>query len=162
MLQPAPARRTRTRARSAVTAVLTVVALFTAQGLAWAGAPTFATHVEYTAADMRVDVRVADFDGDGFEDVVSANLGSDSVSVLLGNGDGSLDAKTDYTVDLAPFGLAAADFDGDGNTDLATANSAGANVSVLPGTGTGTFDTRTDFTVDIEPDTVSVLRNTTT
>ena len=41
---------------------------------------------------------VADFNGDGSLDVVTANYGSDNVSVLLGNGDGTFQAQSTYSV----------------------------------------------------------------
>jgi len=62
-----------------------------------------------------------------------------TVSVLLGNGDGTFQAKTDFEVDLGPFDLVAADFNEDGNMDLATANIENGTTSVLLGNGDGTF-----------------------
>src|SRR5262249_34672476 len=44
------------------------------------------------------------------------------ISVLLGNGDGTLQAPTDYAVGMIPLGIAVGDFDGNGYPDLAVAN----------------------------------------
>jgi len=50
--------------------------------------------------------------------------------VLLGNGDGTFGAKTDFGTGTAPSSMAIADFNADGRPDMATANSSGT-VSVL-------------------------------
>ncbi len=41
-------------------------------------------------------VTTGDFDGDGFTDLATANLISDDVSVLLGNGDGTFAAPLSF------------------------------------------------------------------
>ncbi len=80
-------------------------------------------------------VAVGDFDGDGKADLVSANLGSDSVTVLLGNGSGGFtpETGTPFAAGPAPISVAAADFNGDGKTDLAVADETSNNVTVLLG-----------------------------
>jgi FG-GAP-like repeat/FG-GAP repeat len=84
-------------------------------------------------------VAVGDFNGDGHLDLAVGNQGSDTVSVLLGNGDGTFQDAHDYGVGSRPFCMAAADFNGDGFLDLVTANSNDGTVSVLLGNGDGTF-----------------------
>ncbi len=87
---------------------------------------------------------VADFNGDGVPDVATANSnftsgGNGSISVFLGNGDGTLqDALTYRTTGPNTRVLAVADFNGDGNLDLAAVNWDN-NVSVFLGNGDGTF-----------------------
>jgi hypothetical protein len=94
--------------------------------------------------------------GDLKNDVVVANSGTDpnyigSVSVLLGNGDGSLGTETAYGTGNAPASVAIRDLNGDGKPDLVTANRYGTfpqfagSVSVLPGYGDGTFGGKTDY-----------------
>ncbi len=53
------------------------------------------------------------------------------LSVLLGNGDGTLQAATTYSVGGNPIGITAGDFNGDGLTDLAIANYGSNTVTVL-------------------------------
>lgn len=83
------------------------------------------------------DIATADVNNDGDLDLVSVNNGSSSVSVLLGNGDGTFQAAQSFATGAEPRQLAVADFDNDGNFDVATANVS--NFSVLLGNGNGTF-----------------------
>jgi hypothetical protein len=86
-----------------------------------------------------------DLNGDGHLDLVTANTNDDSVSVLLGHGDGTFAPKLDYAVDHTPYSVALRDLNGDGHLDLVTANSGSDSVSVLLGHGDGTFGPRTDY-----------------
>ena len=90
-----------------------------------------------------------DFNGDGRTDLAVANSGSNDVSVLLGNGDGTFQPQVTYAVGSGPDALVAGDFNGDGRTDLAVANSGSNDVSVLLGNGDGTFQTQVTYAVGI-------------
>src|SRR5262249_45441628 len=70
-------------------------------------------------------VAVGDFNGDGNVDLVVAkgfSVSGATVSVLLGNGDGTFQAVTNYAVGSDPRAVAVGDFNADGNQDLAVAN----------------------------------------
>ena len=98
-------------------------------------------------AGKRPTLAVADINGDGFEDLITANYNDDSVSVLKGVGDGSFQAFTNFAVDSGPLGVAAADLNGDGFADIVTGNYlTGGTASVLLGNGNGTFRPTQNFT----------------
>jgi len=101
-----------------------------------------------------------DFNGDGKLDVVVANNSSDiasnTVSVLLGKGDGTFQAQVDYATGHQPVGVAIGDFNHDGNLDLAVANDADNTVSILLGNGDGTFGAHKDYGTGVGPGLVAV------
>ena len=70
-------------------------------------------------------VTVGDFNGDGRQDLATASLGANSVSILLGQGDGTFQAAPDVGVGARPRSVTVGDFNGDGQQDLATANVQG-------------------------------------
>src|SRR2546426_457828 len=113
------------------------------------GDGTFQAPVNYGAGKDPVSVAVADFNDDGKPDLAVANRGSfwdftdGSVSVLLGNGNGSFQVAVNYGVGANAGSLAVADFNGDGKPDLALANSAG--VGVLLGTTGGAFQAAVNY-----------------
>jgi hypothetical protein len=73
-------------------------------------------------------IAVGDFNQDGNLDIAVANSGSGTVSVYLGNGNGTFQAKTDLTTGGSPQGIVVGEFDGNSYPDIAVAN---------PGTGGG-------------------------
>ena len=118
------------------------------------GDGTFQTAPNYgTGAQDAYSVAVADVNGDGNPDLVVANecstCANGSVSVLLGNGDGTFQPAVTYgTGGQYAFSVAIADVNGDGKPDLVVANGcvsssdcANGTVSVLLGNGDGTFQT---------------------
>ena len=56
-----------------------------------------------------------------FLDLAVANQGSDSISILLGNGTGSFGTATNFPLGTPPFSVAVGDFNGDTFFDLAVA-----------------------------------------
>ena len=81
--------------------------------------------------------------GDGKPDLVVANSSSDgTVSVLLGNGDGTFQPAMTYDSGCWAYSVAVADVNGDGKPDLVVANcseSGDGAAGVLLGNGDGTF-----------------------
>jgi FG-GAP-like repeat len=85
-------------------------------------------------------VAVADFNRDGKPDVVSVNVKEGTVSVLPGNGRGSLGShRAIPPIGPSPQSLVVADFNRDNKLDVATTIGATATVAVQFGTGGGTF-----------------------
>jgi len=89
-------------------------------------------------------------------DLAVANLGSNNVSILLGNRDGTFGAPTNFAVGNTPIHVASGDFNGDGKLDLAVVNNVSNNVSILLGNGDGTFGAPTNFAVGNTPVYVAV------
>jgi hypothetical protein len=63
------------------------------------------------------------------------SYGDSTVSVLLGNGDGTFQTQVTYATGVFPSSVTSGDFNGDGKPDLAVANYASSTVTVLVQTG---------------------------
>ena len=95
------------------------------------------------AGTQPMGLALGDFNSDGKLDVATANYGSNSVSILLGNGNGTFKSPTQVALakgqSVQPLAIATADLNRDGTLDLVTANSGTNDMSVLLGKGNGTF-----------------------
>jgi len=112
----------------------------------------FQPHVDYATGTGPFSVAVGDFNGDGKLDLAVTNSASNTVSVLLGKGDGTFQPHVDYATGNRPTSVVVADFRGIGKLDLAITNSADNTVSILLGNGDGTFQPHVDYaTGDINP-----------
>jgi len=108
----------------------------------------FAGAVSYVTGSFPIFVTTADLNKDGKMDIIAANNATNNISVLLGNGDGTFQAKIDTPANLAPKSIAVVDFDKDGRLDLVIANAGNEGiVTVLPGRGDGTFKTPVPVTL---------------
>ncbi len=119
------------------------VTVFLGHGDGTFQAPSFMMAGAYPAS-----VVAADFNGDGRVDLAVANsqqfqttppFKNGSISVFLGNGDGTFGPSTFYRAGASPISLTVADLNGDGHLDLAAADFQGTALAVLMGVGDGTF-----------------------
>ena len=114
-----------------------------------AATPTFAAAqtipaVSFPQGTKPFDVKVADLNGDGNNDVAATNSGSNDVSSVLGNGSGGFGAASYRAVGTSPFSIATADFNADGKLDAVTANFGSDNATLMLGNGDGTFASATE------------------
>ncbi|CAF1296648.1 unnamed protein product, partial [Didymodactylos carnosus] len=112
---------------------------------------SFPSHVQYTTGIASQSVFSTSVNHDSTIDQITPNsdAGSDNntVSVLLGNGNETFQAKQDYAVGTQPTSVFSIDVNQDLKIDLITANVAGNSVSVLLGNGNGTFQAKQDYGV---------------
>src|SRR5271165_546656 len=128
---------------------LAVANLYTANVSVLLGTGTggFQAAVNYNAAVSSFGVAslaTGDFNGDGKTDLVVAS-GSSSFSLMFGNGDGTFQAATLYSVSAPCFTVAVGDFNGDGKADLAFGGTG--IVLILLGNGDGTFQAPLSFAI---------------
>ncbi len=115
----------------------------------------FDAHVTYGVGNSPQGVHPADLDGDGDVDLAVANGGTNYVSVLINNGDGTYQPAVSYQVGTNPYSVYAADLNGDNHKDLAVANHNSHNLSVLFNNGDGTFQPEVSYAVGTKP--ISVI-----
>src|SRR5262249_44794122 len=121
--------------------------------------PSFLAPAVYNTppATQALNTAVGDFNNDGIPDfaVINASFtGPDStVSVYLGQGDGTFQAPRTFDAGVAAGYVVSGDFDGDGTPDLAVAvhsdSYGGGSVRVFLGNGDGTF--RAGQSIPLDP-----------
>jgi len=133
------------------------------------GDGSFEAPTAYPVGTGPASIVAGDFNSDGNLDLAVANAnctfnscGPGTVSVLLGNGDGTFKAQQTFDTGTEPGGIIAADVNQDGILDLITANGncptgtcGQGSVSVLLGKGDGTFQTHVDYAAGTWPESVA-------
>jgi hypothetical protein len=123
--------------------------------------------IQLPAGFAPAGLAAADFNGDGHTDLAVADEGNATVSVFLGNGDGTFGARADYATGNSPVWVSTSDFNGDSVQDLAVANKADDTVSILFGNsnnraagttavGNGTFATQAIYPAGASPTSIAV------
>src|ERR1019366_6887816 len=96
--------------------------------------------VPYPVGHTPYGVVVGDFNGDGKLDLAVGNLTGQTISVLIGNGDGTFRPQVTYsTSGVMPISIAVGDFTGDGKLDIVIADYPYSTVQIMIGNGDGTF-----------------------
>jgi glucose/arabinose dehydrogenase len=104
---------------------------------------SFFKAVNYATGSVPKGVAIGDINGDGLPDLVTTNTagnypsgnhpGSNTVTVLIGFGDGTFGRAKSFTTGVTPFSVVIADFNDDGLMDLATADWHTNDVAILYG-----------------------------
>jgi hypothetical protein len=126
------------------------------------GNGTFQPAVNYPSGEQTAHVIVADFNHDGNPDLAVANRyggqnNQGSITIFIGNGDGTFQPAVSYQAGYGPNGIVSADFNGDGRLDIAAADYLDGSVSVLLGNGDGTFQSPVSYTVGSAPTRVTAV-----
>ena len=140
---------------------VTVLLNTTAPG---AAAPSFAAANNFATGSSPYSVTAADINGDGKADLIAANHGAATASVLLnttapGAAVPSFATQQAFAAGSSPSAVTATDINGDGNADLIVANSGGT-VSILlnttaPGAATPSFASQQAFATGTNPMSVA-------
>src|SRR2546428_3308876 len=144
------------RQRVLVLIAATVVFVSAFPGLALAQAPLFTAPRDFAVGQNPPSVAVGDFNGDNRPDLAVTNYNSNTVSVLLGVGNGTFQPAVTLLVGANPMAVAVGDFNRDGKFDLVVANSGAGTVSVLLGDGLGNFQAAQTFAAGSMPTSVAV------
>jgi hypothetical protein len=104
----------------------------------------------------------ADFNGDGIPDLAVTNVinngatfSPNTVTILLGNGDGTFTVKSTMPAGSNPLAITVGDFNGDGKADLAIVDQASNSVTILLGNGDGTFAPAPSPAVGLGPNSIA-------
>ena len=93
-------------------------------------------------------VCAADVNGDGHVDLITANYGGNTLTVLTNNGSGALGSNATLTVGSGPVSVCAAnlkDFTNGDYVDLISANFGDGTMTVWTNNGSGIFGSNTTF-----------------
>ncbi|WP_223652978.1 FG-GAP repeat domain-containing protein [Hymenobacter psoromatis] len=114
------------------------------------GSGTFQASTIYSTKSNSTpsSITAADVSKDGNIDLISSNGGTNSVGVLLGNGNGTFQPCITYPALISGSDdIIAADMNGDGKLDLVMGDEFSEIVALLQGNGNGTFQTATTYSV---------------
>ncbi|GAA4350725.1 FG-GAP-like repeat-containing protein [Hymenobacter saemangeumensis] len=104
------------------------------------GRGTFLRAPDTALPDAVETMAAADLDGDGDQDLLTASLTANTITLRFNDGRGQFSGGQSLPMSGGPISLALGDIDGDGDLDLAVATRDGNNtVSLLMNNGSGSF-----------------------
>jgi hypothetical protein len=99
------------------------------------------------------------FDGDSYIDLIAADYGSNTISLLSGSAAGTFSNVASFAVSASsvsyPSAIAVGHFDADATLDVAVVNNLTNDVAILFGTGTGSFSAATNYPVGNAPNDIA-------
>ncbi len=101
-------------------------------------------------------IAVGNLTGDAILDVVTANSGTGTISILIGQGNGQFTQGERIEAELEPTSVAIANVNQDAFADIIIANRASNELSILFGNGDGTFEGERRFRAGVSPSSVIV------
>jgi hypothetical protein len=108
--------------------------------------PALPAPTSYSTGAPAWNVTTANLNNDGKLDLLWVSPTAGTVSVALGNGDGTFAAPRTFPAEANAQTLAVGDFNADGKLDVITANATGT-LCLLKGNGDGTFQAPTTITL---------------
>jgi len=130
--------------------LLVAAALAFASHLATAQ-PLFGPRADYPAGDEPRAIAIADFNEDGWPDIVTTSLTAPTVAILLNHRDGTFAAPVFWAVGSPAGDVAVGDMNTDDHLDLVVTQASTSTVSVRTGNGDGTFHSLLHYGVGLEP-----------
>lgn len=116
---------------------------------------TYSAPVSYAGGGGILTPQIVDINGDNKLDLITTEVLGNTVSIYVGNGDGTFKARTTLGAGTNPGSLSVNDFDGDGKKDLLVL--AGLpNILLFHGNGDGTFNAPRSTIVGFAPADMAV------
>jgi cysteine-rich repeat protein len=104
--------------------------------------------VSFATDEAPIEPATADINGDGHQDILTANALGNSVSVLISDGNGNLSRQADVDLGSPAVFITVGDFDGDQFPDFAVSLFDVDTIEVFRGVGDGTFEPLTTLTAN--------------
>ncbi len=123
---------------------------FSMPGTGFAACPDFATVTTARVGEQPIAITIGDFNRDSKPDLAVANSGSNLVSVLASNGDGTFTPGAHYFAEQNPISLAVGDLNGNGRIDLAVAGGGSSHLWIFSGNPVACIST-------VSPDSGSII-----
>jgi FG-GAP-like repeat/EF hand len=112
---------------------------------------TFAPVTSYPVGSTPYSIVAADVNGDGKVDLISANEGDSTLTVLTNSGNGIFSSNATYHTFANPESVVAADVNRDGKVDLICACTGGNALMTFTNSGSGGFVNSAHYTIGSSP-----------
>jgi hypothetical protein len=109
------------------------------------GFGNFSSATNYSLGTTPRSMCVADLNGDGFNDAVTANKDDDNITILFNDGSGSFGNFTDIDVGSGAWDVFADDISGNAAKDIIVLNRYDSTVEIQENDGTGNFSFRAQY-----------------